>query len=158
MRMYGQSKLANILFTVELAKRLKDKSVYCNSLHPGSAATHNTHNTLHTTLATQLINRCHRHWVKQEFIGLVWLVRLCGWRGRLDICQESLEWVPHFSLRTLSLSHPHSINLIFIKVSTAPAIEEETGRFWVPTAKLSTASAFGQNEESASKLWEFRYL
>ncbi|CAG8534876.1 4342_t:CDS:2 [Ambispora leptoticha] len=32
---YGQSKLANILFTLELDRRLKDKAVYCNTLHPG---------------------------------------------------------------------------------------------------------------------------
>ena len=32
---YGQSKLANILFTRELAKRLKGTGVTANSLHPG---------------------------------------------------------------------------------------------------------------------------
>lgn len=32
---YGQSKTANILFTIELAKRLKSKGVQALSLHPG---------------------------------------------------------------------------------------------------------------------------
>ncbi|CAG8742616.1 25362_t:CDS:10, partial [Dentiscutata erythropus] len=32
---YSQSKLANILFTLELNKRLSGTNVYCNSLHPG---------------------------------------------------------------------------------------------------------------------------
>ncbi|CAH1757429.1 14547_t:CDS:2 [Entrophospora sp. SA101] len=32
---YGVSKLSNILFTVELNKRLEGKQVYANSLHPG---------------------------------------------------------------------------------------------------------------------------
>nr|CAG8639582.1 365_t:CDS:2 [Entrophospora candida] len=32
---YGQSKLANILFAVELNKRLEGKKVYVNCLHPG---------------------------------------------------------------------------------------------------------------------------
>ena len=36
---YGQSKLANILFTTELAKRLKGTGVTVNSLHPGVIAT-----------------------------------------------------------------------------------------------------------------------
>ena len=36
MQRYGISKLSNILFTVELNKRLEGKQVYANSLHPGN--------------------------------------------------------------------------------------------------------------------------
>jgi NAD(P)-dependent dehydrogenase (short-subunit alcohol dehydrogenase family) len=39
MRVYGESKLANILFTSELAKRLEGKGVTANSLHPGTVRT-----------------------------------------------------------------------------------------------------------------------
>ena len=39
MHVYGRSKLANILFTTELAKRLAGTGVTANSLHPGSVAT-----------------------------------------------------------------------------------------------------------------------
>ncbi len=39
MRIYGQSKLANILFTYELARRLEGTSVTVNCLHPGAVAT-----------------------------------------------------------------------------------------------------------------------
>ncbi|KAJ3152085.1 Uridine-cytidine kinase-like 1 [Geranomyces michiganensis] len=36
---YGQSKLANGLFTVELDRRLKGENVFCNFVHPGVIAT-----------------------------------------------------------------------------------------------------------------------
>ena len=89
-----------------------------HTTHFNTPLTHcNTLATQHSQYTYQLINRCHCHWVKQEFIGIVWLVRLCCWRGLIDVCKESLDWIPHFSLCTqhllstpLSLSHPHNIN------------------------------------------------
>jgi NAD(P)-dependent dehydrogenase (short-subunit alcohol dehydrogenase family) len=39
MQVYGQSKLANILFTTELARQLKGTSTTANCLHPGVVAT-----------------------------------------------------------------------------------------------------------------------
>ena len=39
MRVYGESKLANILFTVELARRLAGTGVTANALHPGTVRT-----------------------------------------------------------------------------------------------------------------------
>ena len=38
-RAYGQSKLANVLFTYELARRLEGSGITCNALHPGVVAT-----------------------------------------------------------------------------------------------------------------------
>ena len=39
MRAYSRSKLANVLFAAELARRLAGTGVTSNSLHPGAVAT-----------------------------------------------------------------------------------------------------------------------
>jgi len=39
MKVYGRSKLANIYFTTELARRLEGTGVTSNCLHPGTVAT-----------------------------------------------------------------------------------------------------------------------
>jgi NAD(P)-dependent dehydrogenase (short-subunit alcohol dehydrogenase family) len=44
MRVYGESKLANVLFTYELARRLAGSGVTVNCLHPGAVATRLGHN------------------------------------------------------------------------------------------------------------------
>ncbi|MGH8428040.1 MAG: SDR family oxidoreductase [Gammaproteobacteria bacterium] len=40
MRAYARSKLANVLFTRELARRLEGSGVTANAVHPGTVATH----------------------------------------------------------------------------------------------------------------------
>jgi NAD(P)-dependent dehydrogenase (short-subunit alcohol dehydrogenase family) len=56
---YGQSKLANILFTAEFAKRLGKSHVTINSLHPGLVKTDigNKNTNWYSTLAWTLFSR-----------------------------------------------------------------------------------------------------
>ena len=39
IKAYSQSKLANVLFTREIARRLKNKGIAVNCCHPGAVAT-----------------------------------------------------------------------------------------------------------------------
>ena len=55
---YAQSKLANILFTKSLAKRLKDQNITVNALHPGNVASNfGKNNGLIRYWAKRLIKR-----------------------------------------------------------------------------------------------------
>lgn len=55
---YSDSKLANVLFTYELARRLHGTGVTANAVHPGSVATGFAHNT--PGLLHQVMNIMHR--------------------------------------------------------------------------------------------------
>ncbi len=56
LRVYGDSKLANVLFTYELARRLAGSGVTVNCLHPGAVATRlGQNNGRVATLLTQVL-------------------------------------------------------------------------------------------------------
>jgi NAD(P)-dependent dehydrogenase (short-subunit alcohol dehydrogenase family) len=72
-RRYGESKLANILFTRELARRLEGSGVTANCLHPGLVATGFNHNTgLIRSLAMTVLGVLSRS-PEQGAATLVWL-------------------------------------------------------------------------------------
>ncbi len=66
-RSYNQSKLANILFTFELSRRLEGTGVTANCLHPGMVATNAASESLGFPWA--LINR-YRPFLTRLFLGL----------------------------------------------------------------------------------------
>ena len=57
MQVYARSKLANILFTRELAKRLSGTGVTANALHPGVVRTHIAQNNAFARIIGYLIMR-----------------------------------------------------------------------------------------------------
>ena len=72
-RRYGESKLANILFTRELARRLEGSGVTANCLHPGLVATGINHNNgLIRSLAMTVLGMLSRS-PEQGAETLVWL-------------------------------------------------------------------------------------
>ncbi len=73
-RRYGETKLANILFTVELARRLEGSGVTANCFHPGFVATgFNRNNGLLMSLGMTLVRPFARS-PQKGADTLVWLV------------------------------------------------------------------------------------
>ena len=68
---YSQSKLANVLFTRELSKKLDDTDVIVTSLHPGVVKTELGR---HLSLAKSILARI-------IFSPLVWLIFKTPWQG-----------------------------------------------------------------------------
>jgi len=64
MKAYAQSKLANIMFTFELAEKLKDTGITVNCLHPGVVNTGFSKNG--TSLFTTLFNSASRFFMTPE--------------------------------------------------------------------------------------------
>lgn len=70
---YGQSKLANILFTVELARRLEGSGVTANCLHPGLVASGFNHNNGPVMGVVMTLIRPFSRSVEKGAETLVWL-------------------------------------------------------------------------------------
>jgi NAD(P)-dependent dehydrogenase (short-subunit alcohol dehydrogenase family) len=71
---YGETKLANILFTVELARRLRGTGVTANCFHPGTVATGFNRNNGALMSAAMAVIRPFSRSPKKGAATLVWLV------------------------------------------------------------------------------------
>lgn len=71
---YGQTKLANVLFTVELARRLRGTDVTANCFHPGTVATGFNRNNGRLMTTAMLVIRPFSRSPQKGAETLVWLV------------------------------------------------------------------------------------
>lgn len=76
MRAYSRSKLANVLFASELARRLEGTGVTSNSLHPGVVATNIWSGA--PTFAKNLIHFLFRHFFLSPAQGAATIVQLAA--------------------------------------------------------------------------------
>jgi len=112
---YGQSKLGNVLFSNELARRYGDRGLISVSVHPGGVKT-NLQNGVKPGFFTRL-----------------------------------------GSIISILLTSVQNGALTQLYAGTSPDIHEKkwNGRYFVPTAKLSTPSKHAQSAELAEKLWNY---
>ena len=77
MRVYGKSKLANILFTRELARRLEGRGVTANCMHPGFVGTNFARNNGPIASAAMLLLR---PFIRSPEKGAETAIHLCASR------------------------------------------------------------------------------
>jgi NAD(P)-dependent dehydrogenase (short-subunit alcohol dehydrogenase family) len=98
MKVYGQSKTANILFTRELARRLEGTGVTVNCIHPGAVATRLAHqNGAFARVLTRVLSPFFRT-PAQGADTAVWLAtapELQGVSGRYFYRRKELEPAAH---------------------------------------------------------------
>ncbi len=111
MKAYSRSKLANLHFTFELARRLAGTGVTVNALHPGFVATNFGANNM-------------------------------GFAGPL------LKWL----INRVALSVEKGAKTM-IYLATAPAVAEETGKYFVKNRAIAAAPV-AYDEVTAQRLWE----
>jgi retinol dehydrogenase-12 len=121
LRAYGRSKLANLLFTYELARRLKGTSVTANALHPG-------------LVATNLLANNGR-------IGALLKV-LLGLRGTSP--QKGARTVVYLasSPDVMGMTGQHYVGQKAVQSSRASYDTAAARRLWEASAELTTLSAY----------------
>ena len=130
---YGQSKLANVLFTRALAKRLARDAIRVNACHPGFVAT-----SLMRHVEAPIISVASR-----AYFGT-----FAQWA--LSFIERSFAWTPDAAAVTqLFVAFDESI--VDAKNGAGGGI---TGKYFHPVASETIPSAFARNEGLERSLWE----
>lgn len=122
---YGQSKLANILFTTELVRRYPE--ITSVSVHPGGVA---------TNLANPLMEA--HPWVGYLYSGLRGILTASPSQGALT--------------QTWAAVAPVEGKAKSVKVGQK---ELRQGEYYVPVAKVGSRSGYAKDGELAKRLWEW---
>lgn len=126
---YGQSKLANILFSAELDKRLNGSGVTSNSLHPGG------------------ITSGLQRYIVDAYSGT-----------EESLFRTVLSRVHALSSAIASLCvlmTPEDGALTQLYVASAPELAGVSGKYFVPVTRTSTPSHHVLNETLREKLWDW---
>jgi len=131
---YGQSKLSNILFARELARRVEGKKIYVNSAHPGGVDT-----------------ELGRH-IKDKVLSF-------GLPGKLLI--DALESVTKIILLTPTEG---ALTQLYLATSPEVETKQIRGKYYIPIARAAddnklhfltpiTQSKFAKDDALAKELW-----
>jgi NAD(P)-dependent dehydrogenase (short-subunit alcohol dehydrogenase family) len=129
---YGQSKLANILFSNELSRRLSDgaQRIFVNAVHPG-------------TVDTEV----------SRYLGAD-VVRLL--ERLLPVSAETLDAVKAAGMQALAWAADEgALTQLYAAASPQVASERVTGKYLVPVARQFAPSAAAVDPALQAKLWDF---
>lgn len=152
---YGNSKLANIYFTNELAKRLREdgfKNVYCNSCHPGE------------------LHRMHRQASRNRQVD--YCIRLRGsnletFTGHGGFGAWGGAWAEgliRLLMKPLNTVEDAAKTQTYLAANPKLAQQNAHGQYWVPVwswtqryvrCQPEELTNLGKNEEEQKKLWDF---
>ncbi|KAJ3122128.1 hypothetical protein HK098_003107 [Nowakowskiella sp. JEL0407] len=123
---YGQSKLANILFTKSLAEKLADKQVHVNAVHPGG---------VNTELARGVEASMDQN---PSFFNSI------------------IRFVKPLIMSTLLTPLQGALTQLYCATSEEIVTKNYRGQYFVPFAKLSKPTVpEAESKELRDKLWEF---
>lgn len=122
---YGQSKTANILFSVELARRLKDKGVQSYSVHPGVI--------LETGLGDHI-----------DFFKEIPQLMAATKKNNPDLGPSTLEEPKNHSQGSSSS----------LMAALDPDLEARSGAY-IADCKVGDALAYSLDPDNAKKLWAY---
>jgi NAD(P)-dependent dehydrogenase (short-subunit alcohol dehydrogenase family) len=122
-RRYGETKLANILFTAELARRLEGSGVSANCFHPGFVGTGFNHNNGGLMRAGM--------WLSQLFAR------------KPDKGAETLVWLAD-SPEVSNVSGAYFVDKRIVRPSPAARDMAQAARLWQVSEAMLTATTSGR--------------
>lgn len=126
---YGQSKLANILFSNELSKHLVGSGATSNACHPGS-------------IQTQLPRNLYEHYILPSPDSM--------FSALGTEVQKGVTWVAGLTL----LMTPEDGALTQLELATSPSVANVSGAYFNPIGVRVQPSPHALNETLGRELWD----
>eukprot|EP00731_Ephydatia_muelleri_P018056 Em0011g96a len=169
---YGQSKLANILFTRSLAKRLAGTSVITNCLHPGVIRTEIFRHVVSGTIAkamssalspdcsnakgnaagglTRVLKRLNDLW---RFLFQVKCI-YSPWRGSIWCCTELVLCSLASPLTFVLMKSPREGAQTTIYCAVDEAVEGVSGKYFKDCKVTAPNTKAAVDDDMAERLWK----
>ncbi|KAI8802832.1 hypothetical protein BJ742DRAFT_831580 [Cladochytrium replicatum] len=122
---YGQSKLANILFSKSIAEKYEGKQIWVNSVHPG-------------VVDTELLR------------GPYALAEQAGWKAKPLVFLGKL-FMPLMQINP----QQGALTTLYAATSTEIVEKDYRGQYFVPYGKLEKPAPLAESKELRDKLWAF---